>query len=244
MFGKYEPARFIKKKYKLKGWKAEAVDWVVGFFEAAVFYFILLPLVLGTYPPAVVVQTCSMTGVYNVGDVVVLQGTSFDDLNAPEITTSSIDYTIFPNDVRESTQKLVFSDGQELPIQTWGDVLLHESITSRDQIIHRVIAKVTTPQGRFVLTKGDSNNIPDAIRLECGEWEQTADGIKCTGIRSDMTRLCTADDKGYGGCLSTPISEDKLLGKSILTIPLVGHVKMLFTHIITLGRGYPGSLWC
>ncbi|MFC2174747.1 hypothetical protein ACFLQ2_02645, partial [archaeon] len=77
MFGKYDPAEFLKKRYNLKGWKAEAVDWGIGFLEAALFYFIILPLVLGTYPPAVVVQTCSMTGTYNVGDVAVLMGTSF-----------------------------------------------------------------------------------------------------------------------------------------------------------------------
>lgn len=244
MFGEYDPANYLTKKYKLKGWKAEAVEWGIGFIEAAIFYFIVLPLVLGTYPPAVVVQSCSMAGVYNVGDVVVLQGVSFDTLNAPEVTVPSLNYTIIPNNIYNQTVELVFSDGTRLPVQTSGDVILYESAISGEQIIHRAIAKVTTPNGRYVLTKGDANNLPDSVRLECEEWAQTADGIICTSIKKTVSSVCTDEDRGYSGCLGTPIPEDKLMGKAILWIPLIGHVKMLFTHVITLGHGYPGPLWC
>lgn len=244
MFGKYDPANFLKKRFKLKGWKAEAVDWIVGFVEAAIFYFIILPLILGAYPPAVVVQTCSMTGTYNVGDIAVMMGTSFDQLQAPEITTPSLNYTISPNNIREQTQKLIFTDGQELPVQTTGDIILHDSPITGEQIIHRVIAKVTTPTGRYLITKGDTNNIPDSARMECAEWQEHGDGLLCTKIRDDIDRTCTLEDAGWPGCLSTPIPEDKILGKAVFTIPLAGHVKMLFMHIITLGHGYPGPLWC
>lgn len=244
MLGKYDPANILKKRYKLKGWKAEAADWGVGFAEAAVFYFILLPLLLGAYPPAVVVQTCSMAGVYNVGDVAVMGGTTFDGLQAPALTTSSLDYTIVPNNVSERTQKLVFSDGQELAIQQWGDIVLYNSGTSGEQIIHRAIAKVTTPSGRYILTKGDANNVPDSVRLECAEWVETTQGTMCKAIRSDVSRICTSSDVGWPGCLGTPVPEKAVLGKALFSIPLVGHVKMLFMHIITLGHGYPGTLWC
>jgi signal peptidase I len=244
MFGKYDPAEFLKKKFKLKGWKAEALDWIVGFAEAALLYFVILPVILGTYPPAVVVQTCSMTGTYNVGDVAVMQGTSFDDLKAPEITTSSLNYIIYPNNISQQTQKLVFEGGQELEVQTWGDIVLHDSPITGEQIIHRAIAKVTTPGGRYLITKGDSNNIPDSMRIECAEWVDTEKGRLCTGVREDVSRVCTQADIGWPGCLSVPVPEDRFLGKAIFSIPLVGHVKMLFMHIVTLGHGYPGPLWC
>ena len=244
MFGKYDPAVFLKKKYKLKGWKAEAVEWGVGFAEAALFYFVVLPLLLGAYPPAVVVQTCSMTGTYNVGDVAVMQGTSFDTLNAPEITTTSLDYTITPNSLTEQTQKLIFPDGQELPIQTWGDIILHASPITGEQIIHRAIAKVTTPTGRYILTKGDTNNLPDSAKIDCAEWKESGNGFLCTRISETIDSTCTEADIGWPGCLSTPIPEDAIMGKALFTIPLVGHVKMLFMHIVTLGHGYPGPLWC
>lgn len=242
--GDYDPADWLKKRYKLKGWRAEAVDWLVGFAEAAVFYFIVLPLVLGTYPPAVVVQTCSMTGTYNVGDVAVLQGTSFDALKAPAITTASLNYTIYPNNISTQTEKLIFSDGQELPVGTSGDIVLHVSAISGEQIIHRVIAKVTTPSGRYLLTKGDSNNMPDSARIDCAEFIQQGEGYLCTRVSESVSRICTAEDAGWPGCLSTPVPEKDVLGKAIFTIPLVGHVKMLFMHLVTLGHGYPGPLWC
>ncbi|MCK4328141.1 MAG: hypothetical protein KAW41_06800 [Candidatus Diapherotrites archaeon] len=244
MFGKYDPADFLKKRYRLKGWKAEAVDWGVGFLEAALFYFVILPLVLGTYPPAVVVQTCSMTGTYNVGDVAVLMGTSFDAISAPEITTPALDYSIYPNDIREQTQKLVFGDGQELAVQTTGDIVLHVSPISGEQIIHRAIAKVTTPTGRYLITKGDTNMLPDSAKIECAEWVEEGGVQKCTLLSQQIRQLCSPADVGWPGCISTPVPEGKILGKSILTIPLVGHVKMLFMHIVTLGHGYPGPLWC
>ena len=244
MLGKYDPAEFVKKRFGLKGWRAEAADWAVGFLEAALFYFVILPLVLGTYPPAVVVQTCSMTGTYNVGDVAVLMGTSFDEINAPEITVDSLDYSIVPNDITQQTQKLVFPGGQELAVQTTGDIVLHISPITGEQIIHRVIAKATTPYGRFVLTKGDSNALPDSAKISCAEWVEESGSMRCTKLRQSITETCTSDDAGWPGCISTAVPEEDVLGRSVLTIPLVGHVKMLFMHIVTLGRGYPGPLWC
>ena len=244
MFGDYEPATFLKKRYSLSGWKAEAVDWAVGFLEAAVFYFVILPLVLGAYPPAVVVQSCSMAGTYNVGDIAVMAGTSFDALNAPEIDTSSLSYTISPNNISEQTQKLIFPDGQEVPVTTKGDVIVYISPTSGEQIIHRAIAKVVTPAGRYVITKGDANNIPDSAKIECAEWVQENGGMRCTKIKDTISHICTDADRGYPGCLGTPVPENKVLGKALFTIPLLGHVKMLFMQIITLGHGYPGPMWC
>lgn len=244
MLGDYEPAAFLKKRYSLTGWKAEAVDWGVGFLEAAIFYFIILPLVLGAYPPAVVVQTCSMAGTYNVGYIAVMMGTSFDAIHAPQLSEPSLNYSIYPNNISAQTQKLIFPDGQEVPVTTNGDIILHISPINGEQIIHRAIAKVTTPNGRYIITKGDANPIPDSAKIGCAEWLKEGNGLRCTKIRSTVSSICTDADRGYPGCLSTPVPENKVLGKAVFTIPLLGHVKMLFMHIITLGHGYPGPLWC
>jgi len=244
MLDNYEPATFLKKRYSLTGWKAEAVDWGVGFLEAALFYFVILPLILGTYPPAVVVQTCSMAGTYNVGDIAVMMGTSFDGIHAPEVSASSLTYSIVPNNISEQATELIFPGGQDVPVTTKGDVVLYISPTSGEQIIHRAIAKVVTPSGRYIITKGDANTIPDSAKIECAEWVKEAGGLRCTKIKSTISSICTDADRGYPGCLGTPIPESKVLGKAVFTIPLLGHVKMLFMHIITLGHGYPGPLWC
>ncbi len=244
MLGDYEPAAFLKKRYSLSGWKAEAVDWGVGFAEAAIFYFIILPLVLGAYPPAVVVQSCSMAGTYNVGDIAVMVGAPFGSIRAPLVNASSLNYSIYPNNISEQTQELIFPGGQKVPVTKKGDIILHISPINGEQIIHRAIAKVITPQGRFIITKGDANPIPDSAKIECAEWVQESGGMRCTKIRSTVSHICTSADKGYPGCLSTPVPEGKVLGKAAFTIPLLGHVKMLFMHIITLGHGYPGPMWC
>jgi len=238
-WNKYDPAEVIKKKYKLKGVAAEIVDLAVGFIVAGLIYFIIMPLLLGANPAAVVVQTCSMTGTYNVGDIVVLRGAAWDDINAPEITASSIHYTIEPNNITHQTKKLIFAD-TELDVEATGDVIVYNSKTSGVQIIHRVIAKVTTPDGRYYITKGDTNAIPDSSKIDCAEFIND----RCTKISYTVSNVCTEEDRGWPGCIGTPLKEDEIVGKHFFTVPLLGHVKMLFFHILTLGNGYPGPMWC
>ncbi len=240
-----DPGEILKRYFHLSGWSAEIADLVGGFIVAALLYFIIAPALLGANPPAVVVQSCSMEGYHNVGDVVILAGTDFDGINAPLVTLDSpISYTISPNAISEETQELVFPNGDRVALDEKGDVIVYDSITSGIQIIHRVAAKVRAADGEFLITKGDANNLPDSVRVECAAWAEVSGGQKCTELSASVSRLCTEADAGWPGCLATPVTMDKVAGKQLVIIPLVGHVKMLFFHVITLGNGYPDRMWC
>ncbi len=240
-----DPGEFLKRRFGLKGWQAEIADLAGGFIVAALIYFIIAPAILGATPPAVVVQSCSMEGYHNVGDVVILRGADFDSISAPLVTLSSpLSYAIEPNDISKEVQELVFPDGQRVALDEKGDVIVYDSITSGIQIIHRVAAKVRALDGEFLITKGDANNLPDSVRVECAAWEEVPGGQKCTELSDKVLRLCTKEDAGWPGCLSTPVTMDKVAGKQLLIIPLIGHVKMLFFHVITMGNGYPDRMWC
>ena len=245
-FKKYDPAQILIRKYKLKGIKAEIVDLVVSLGIAALLYFVIMPAILGANPAAVVVQTCSMKGVFNVGDISVLQGTNFEDLNAPEIILAqNFFYNIEPNNVASKTTKLLFPDGQELAVQTTGDIITYNSQTSGMQIIHRVIAKVRAEDGNFLITKGDVNDLPDSVKISCAEYTTTDGKTYCTKLSTTITEVCDAEtDRGWPGCLAAPLQDKDIVGKHILWIPFLGHVKMLFMHVVTLGHGYPGPFWC
>ena len=235
----WEPGKIIIKKYKLKGWKAQAVDLGSDLFLAALLYFVIAPLILGANPPAAIVQTCSMQGTLNVGDVTILHGIKLADISAPEIVLDSpLYYTIEPNDVREKTAALVFPDGQRLPVTTDGDVIVYNSPNTGMQIVHRAIARVKASDGLFIITMGDANNYPDSVRLSCAE---TINGV-CTKLSPAPGGVCNPEDRF--GCLGSPVTQDMLVGRQFIVVPLIGHVKMLFMHIITLGHGYPGPFWC
>jgi signal peptidase I len=236
-----DPAEHLKRKYGLKGWKAELVDLVVGFAFAALLYYIILPAILGATPPAVVVQSCSMKGVLNVGDIVVLRGATFDEINAPLVRLGvPINFSLEPNDARNQTKFLVFPDNQTLPVGTSGDTVVYVSKTSGEQIVHRVIAKVEASDGRYYLTKGDANSVPDASKIDCAVWI----GGECMTYSPSITKMCTNADKGWPGCIATPVKENEIAGRQIFVIPLLGHVKMLAFHVLTLGHGYPDKMWC
>jgi len=240
-----DPGEFLKRRLKLKGWAAELADLAGGFIVAALVYFVIAPVILGATPPAVVVQSCSMEGYHNVGDVVILRGTSFDSIEAPLVELQvPLDYNIIPNNISAETQSLVFPNGQSVVLDEKGDVIVYDSVTSGIQIIHRVAAKVRASDGEFLITKGDANNLPDSVRVECAAWEEVPEGKKCTQIDSTVSRLCTEEDKGWPGCLATPVTMDKVAGEQLMIVPLVGHVKMLFFHVATLGHGYPDRFWC
>src|SRR3989344_4872781 len=86
-----------KEKY---GWRDELRDWALSFAIAAAVYFLILPAVLGTTTPAVVVASCSEKGFLNIGDVLVLQGVKASDVKAPLVTVDR--FTGFRTIVRDN----------------------------------------------------------------------------------------------------------------------------------------------
>ncbi len=248
---RFDPAERLKERYNLSGWKAELVDLVFGFLIAALIYYVILPAILGANPPATIVESCSMAGVFQVGDVVILKGTSFDDIHAPvvRLNTTSVNFSIHPNDWRnKEVRQIIFygGDPRVLNITENGDVVVYHSPLNGRQIIHRVIAKVITSDGReFLITKGDANNIPDQAKIDCAQWVMDGQVYRCIQLAPNIKDTCQYPrDVNWPGCISSPVPMNKVVGKVIFDIPLVGQIKLILMDIITLGHAYPDGILC
>ena len=208
----------------------EVKDWAVSFLVAAVLYFIILPAILGTSSPGVVVASCSERGYLNIGDILVVQGISIKDIKAPTVEVDKFtDFIPIPNDNGEITQIVV--SGKAVSLDRSNDIIVYSAYPSGVQIIHRAFAKIKAGNGYFLLTKGDANSLLD-------QMTQTGD-------------VCIDENIG---CISTSISQNMLVGRQVLIpIPLLGHVKLFFCDLTlgkicdghsNLGTNYQYSLSC
>ena len=190
----------------------EVKDWAVSFLVAAVLYFIVLPAILGTSSPGVVVASCSERGYLNIGDILVVQGISIKDIKAPLVEVDRFEGFIpIPNDNGEITQMVI--GGNAVSLNRTNDIIVYNAYPLGTQIIHRVFAKIKTQDGYLLLTKGDANTALD---------QMTQAGDVCI-------------DENIG-CISTPVTQRMLIGKQIIfPIPLLGHVKLFFCDL-TLGK--------
>ncbi len=214
-----------------KSLQREVWDWILSFAAAAIVYFVILPFFLGTSAPAVVVSSCSEKGYLNIGDIIINQGVSINDVNAPEVMINSF-YGVTP----------VFKDGRVVAINfsgtvvyrnTSSDIVTYLAVPSGAQIIHRAFVKVNYSGETLLITQGDANPYPDQM------WVKDGRGGWCI-------------DDNNGLCISTMVTQDRLLGRKIgPPIPLAGHVKLFFCDIMpfcdghaNLGTGYKYKLWC
>ena len=208
----------------------EVKDWAVSFLVAAVLYFIILPAILGTSSPGVVVASCSERGYLNIGDILVVQGISIKDVKAPLVETDRFaDFTPVMDSNGEVTQIVV--SGKAVTLDRTSDIIVYNAYPSGVQIIHRVFAKIKAGDDYFLLTKGDANSLLD---------QMTQTGYAC--IDENM------------GCISTPVTQKRLVGKQVLIpVPLLGHVKLFFCDLTlgklcdghsNLGTNYQYSLSC
>jgi signal peptidase I len=190
----------------------ELKDWAISFLAAAVVYFIILPVLLGTSSPGVVVSSCSEKGYLDIGNILVLQGADIKGINAPEVDIASYSgFTPIFDSNGEATK--IDISGNIVSLNRSNDIIVYYAYPSNLQIIHRVFAKIKTDNGYLLLTKGDANRIPD---------QMTGEGYNCI-------------DENIG-CISTPITQKMLVGRQIIfPIPLLGHVKLFFCDL-TLGK--------
>jgi len=190
----------------------EIKDWAVSFIVAAVVYFIILPAILGTTSPGVVVASCSEKGHLNIGDILIVQGTSIKDINAPEVVVDRYEgFTPVLDENGEVTELIIGS--KQVSLNRSNDIVVYSAYPTGVQIIHRVFVKIKTSDGYLLLTKGDANTALD---------QMTQTGESCI-------------DENIG-CISTPVTQRMLVGKKILIpIPLLGHVKLFFCDL-TLGK--------
>lgn len=230
---KRKPRTFMEKVW------LEVKDWLMAFIVAAVVYFIILPMALGTSSPMVVVSSCSEKGYMNIGDILVIQGVDIKDINAPlvEIDRYRGFTPIFEKSggftpvLRNNEVTKIEISGNIVELNRSNDIIVYSAYPSGVQIIHRVFAKVReTSRDRFLLiTKGDANPIPDQM--------------------SSTGTICVDENVG---CISTPVSQRMLIGRKIIfPIPLLGHVKLFFCDIFpfcdghsNLGTNYAYTLSC
>jgi len=206
-FSRYGPLKKPPEKKKPFSWGKEAMDWIVAFVVVSLVYFVILPAILNTSVPLVVVSSCSEKGYINVGDVLVLQGVAIEDVNAPEVYVPQ--YTGF-SVVSTGNEATSIKIGNEVVnLNRSNDIVVYVAYPSGAQIIHRVFAKVKTDNGYLLITKGDANPLPD---------QMSPDGTNCV-------------TENTGSCVSTPITKNTLIGKAVFGVPLLGHVKLFFCDI-------------
>ena len=188
-------------------------DWVISFAVAAVVYFIILPVFLGSSTPLVVVSSCSEKPFLNIGDIVVVQGVDVANVTAQNVQTElNPEFFSFDGTLKIGDQ--VFQKNSE------NDIVVYYANPSGLQIIHRVLVKIND---KYLMTMGDNNNVPDQLSMV----------LMKTGDSSQ--RVCFGENYG---CLSTLINDEMLVGKQVFAIPLIGHVKLFFCDIMPFCDGH------
>jgi len=224
----------LKEKFSVKTAKKiftvqEFKDWLISFIVAAVVYFILLPAVLGTSSPGVVVASCSEKGYLNIGDILILQGTKIQNINAPLVEVNK--YAGFKPIFENGEVTKIEIDGKTVKLNRSNDIIVYLSHPHHMQIIHRVFVKIKEGNNYYLITKGDANAIPDQMGL--------------------LGEQCIDENNG---CISTPVTQEMIVGKQILfPVPLFGHVKLFFCDLFlgklcdghsNVGTNYEYKLWC
>ncbi|MFH1256899.1 MAG: hypothetical protein V1494_06445 [Candidatus Diapherotrites archaeon] len=196
----------------------EVISWAVYLVSAFVFAFAIysiLGFILGTGSPMVIVVSGSMEPTMYRGDVIVLQGVAPEQINAPEIDTGLPSLEKVPLSTiaeLDSIQRVIlFKDGQSLAFQQigTGDTVVYNSDIRAEPIIHRAIAKLLAKDGVYLLTKGDHNT---GVDEDCGT-------VSVNGSSVIVSKQCIN---------LYPVKADKIQGRAVLKIPLVGYVKLIF----------------
>ncbi|MBS3060746.1 MAG: hypothetical protein J4432_04545 [DPANN group archaeon] len=204
----------------------EIKDWLFSFVVAASVYFIILPLILNTSTPAVVVSSCSEFPYLNIGDIIVVKGSNISEINAPLVEIDTYNgLTQLSNNRSQSTFQI---GNQAISASPQNDIVVYSAYPSRNEVIHRALVRVQTNSGELLLTKGDANNLPDQMTKQ----------------------LQSCIDENIG-CISTPVTQETLRGKHVMTLPLLGHVKLFFCDIMpfcdghaNIGTGFEYKLYC
>ena len=223
---------FPKKQAKDYGWKDELREWVVSFVFAAVIYFIVLPLILGSSSPMVIVSSCSEKGYLDIGDILVVQSIGIEDIKAPLVTTDSISFLPLIDNVSNEVRS-VDINGNVVSADDSNDIVVYYAFPSNAQIIHRALAKINVSNKYYLLTKGDANQLPDQM-----------------GVYNNQLVNCITENPNV--CISTPVTQENLVGHTILfKVPLLGHLKLFFCDIMpfcdghsNLGTNYEYRLSC
>ena len=207
--------------------RKEAVDWGVYLLSAFVFawaIYAFFGLMLGTQSPFVIVVSGSMEPLYHRGDVIVLQGQSFEQLQGKEVSLpesiSGRALAVFaepqyvPSQNGLQIESIKFNNGDEIEINKDGSIIVYFSELLQEPIIHRIVAKIGAADGKYVLTKGDSVN-NSTVDQDCGKV-----------VHGLPEKACIA---------RYPVNEGEIQGAAVLQIPAIGCVKLwLFDDLSSL----------
>ena len=149
----------------------ETVVYVVFAFIFALALYALLGLILWTKNPLVIVVSGSMQPNLYRGDVVVMHGLSPQDIRgaAIEIDTDLSGKSLSEFAAIDYAGQTISIAGQSIPLNQSGDTVVYYSDLSGVQIIHRVVANIKTPQGHYLLTKGDNQATNQFVDQDCGQ---------------------------------------------------------------------------
>jgi signal peptidase I len=188
----------------------------------------------------VIVVSESMQPALYRGDIVFLQGLKPAEIKAQEINVffpvNGMEFSEFAKAYYTPSQassigfeikSIEVNDKNYFPNKQ-GDIIVYYSIPNNEQIIHRAILKINSPEGTFLLTKGDNS---------------------ATNFSFDQDKFCvrTNNPDGTFGvkCFSSitkfPVNAELIDGKAVFTIPMLGCVKVwVFDDLFSLLRN--GSL--
>ena len=247
---KSEEKKKLTKKQKIK---REAKDWGISIAAALLIYFVILPAILGTNTPLIVVSSCSQRPHLNMGDILVIRGTAMEDIEAPTITINDQLQYNYDNE----TNTLTIND-QEVTPNTNNSIVTYLPNPMGTQIIHRALVKLEfTEQAepiqgeKILLTQGDANELPDQItqtrvngeRALCLDYTHQGMILQSQKDSEDQgSELIVSKDSEM--CISTPVTEERIVGrKTGPRIPLLGHVKLFFCDIAPVCEGHanPGT---
>ncbi len=207
------------------------VENLVNVFFAmlfAIIIFFLLGIVLGTGSPLVIVYSESMEPYFYRGDIIVLTGLREDfflgekiylERNLRKTPLTLFAETHYSND---SLERIVFENEKEVYPKKEGSVVVYNSFPYNIPIIHRSVVEIVTPEGSFLLTKGDNQKTNNTIDQDCGFV--------------DELRMRTEKD-----CITFyPVPVDEVEGVMLFRIPVLGCIKLwLFDNmgsLITTGQ--------
>lgn len=207
---------------KVNPGKSETISWIVYLLSAFVFAFLIytaLGFVLGTESPMMIVVSSSMEPLYHRGDVIILQGTSSENIQAQEVALNDSSlkqapFSSFASAIYSSKgiESIEFNSGQTIPITQEGSIVVYQSTHLYESIVHRAVAKISAKDGLFLLTKGDSVN-NTTIDQDCGVVYAGHAEKPCIELY--------------------PIPIEELQGKSVLWIPLIGCAKLWLLDDLT-----------
>lgn len=237
-----------EEKTKKEKVKQEAFDWIISISVALLIYFVILPALLGTSSPLIVVSSCSEEPYLNIGDVLILQGTDIESTKAPTVNVENgLNYSF-----NEEDQVLTIN-GKKIRKNDSNDIVVYISSPSGSQVIHRALAKLDTGKEKLLLTWGDANSLPDQLTRA----EVKGERALCMQSTQRGTVLLTPNNTQYltkepGACISTPVNKDRIVGeKATWRIPILGHFKLFFCDVMPFcdghsnpGTGYDYELSC